>query len=116
MDSFWESALPILGSILATVLSIGIPWALALFSKWTGIKTEDKHRQVLHSALLTGASWAVARFGGNAAQNLTAIIQYARQSAPDAFKALNPSNDVLEKIAAAKVEQVVNPNVSPTIT
>ncbi|HYG35230.1 MAG TPA: hypothetical protein VEC99_10620, partial [Clostridia bacterium] len=76
----------------------------------------EKHQRALHSALLSGASWAVARYGGAAGQNIGAIIDYARRSTPDAFAALNPPKEVLEKLAAAKVEQVVNPNVSPTIS
>jgi hypothetical protein len=115
MDSIWENVAPVIGTALATIITFAITWAAAAFQRLTNIQIEAKHQATLHSALLTGASWAAAQYGGNASMQLQQIIDYARRSAPDAVAALKPSDAVLAKLAAAKLEQVTNPNVSPVI-
>lgn len=69
--------------------------------KW-GIDIEARHRDALHAALTTGAQLALDRkLSAKAAIDLA--VAYARQSVPDAIKALKPDPDLLEHIARAKI-------------
>ncbi len=73
--------------------------------RWAGIQIEARHREALHSAIMTAARLAVAR-------DLTRevaiefVAAYARASVPDALKRLSPSAEALDALIRSKLLQV----------
>ena len=88
-----------------------LTWATALFKKWTGIQIEARHREALHSAIMTGVSAALARSRTKAAsvtvdvktQAVKEAVEWAYRSVPDALKYLGASPEVLAELAASKI-------------
>ena len=90
--------------LIAGLLSAMIGWAaMAAQRKW-GLDVEARHREALHSALMTGARMALDRALSPASATDLAI-SYARVSVPDAIKALRPSGEVLVNLARAKIAE-----------
>lgn len=91
--------------LLAGALSALIGWAaMAAKRKW-GLDIESRHREALHSALMTGARMALDRaISPQGAADLA--VGYAEASVPDAIKALRPTPEVLINLARAKVAEV----------
>ncbi|MDF3606146.1 hypothetical protein PE067_08395 [Paracoccus sp. DMF-8] len=97
---------PGLVEILGVLLTGIIAWAASKAREKWGIDIEARHREALQSALMTGARLALANeLTGKAAINL--ILNYVRQSVPDAIGTLNPDPDVLIDLAKSKLEQAV---------
>lgn len=91
---------PHLIEILAGVLTlIGTLVGLAV-RRVLGLQAEELLRKALHSALTTGALQASSTDPNKVAEQ---AVQYAQKSVPEAIKRLNPRNDVLYKLARAKV-------------
>lgn len=104
MRDIITSITPGLVEILGVLLTGVIAWAAAKAREKWGIDVEAKHREALHSALLTGARLALAdRLTGKAALEL--VLNYVNQSVPDAIVGLNPGPDVIVDLAKAKLEQ-----------
>lgn len=108
MNAILASALP---QVLPTVLELtgialgGVLLRASLVAKrrW-GIDIEARHREALHSALMSGVRAALDRgLSGRAA--IDAALDHAGQSVPDAISALNPTVDVLASIAKAKLRE-----------
>lgn len=73
--------------------------------KW-GIEIEARHREALHSAILTGIRAALEK-GLTRDQVITAAIEHVSASVPDAISALRPASGVLENLIAAKLKEVL---------
>lgn len=108
MSAILAAALP---QLLPTVLELtgialgGVLMRASLVAKkrW-GIEIEAKHREALHSALMSGVRAALDRgLSGRAA--VDAAVDHAAQSVPDAMAALNPTVEVLASIAKAKLRE-----------
>lgn len=97
-----EVLLPFLG----LVVTAAIAWAVARFTAWTGIQIEARHREALHSALMTGVRMMLEKFGPAATERqvVNGAIDYAHRSVPDAIKKLDPPSDVLASLATSKLE------------
>ena len=95
---------PHLLEVVAGLLSAVIGWAaMAAKRKW-GLDVEARHREALHSALMTGARMALDRaISPHGAADLA--VGYAEVSVPDAIKALRPTQEVLINLARAKVAE-----------
>lgn len=101
---------PLLIDLLAIVLMAALTWAAAWGKRKFGIDIEAKHRDALHSALMTGARLAAARqLTGPGALQL--ILDYVRNSVPDALATLTPSQAVLTDLADAKLQEVLGTKV-----
>ena len=97
---------PLLIDLLAIVLMAALTWAAAWGKRKFGVDIEAKHRDALHSALMTGARLAAARqLTGPGALQL--ILDYVRKSVPDALATLAPSHAVLTDLADAKLQEVL---------
>lgn len=97
---------PLLIDLLALVLMAALTWAAAWGKRKFGIDIEAKHRDALHSALMTGARLAAARqLTGPGALQL--IMDYVRKSVPDALATLAPSQAVLTDLADAKLQEAL---------
>lgn len=105
METFLTAAEPYALEIVGLGLSAVISWAAVRFTKKTGLDIEQRHRDALHTALMTAARLALAKqLTGAAAIELA--LDYAKRSVPDAIRKLNPPQAVIENLAKAKLEQV----------
>lgn len=105
-NSIMETLAPPLLNVLSVVVTAAISVAAARFTQLTGVQIEARHREALHSALMTAARVAVERnFSG--ANAVSFVEDYARRSVPDAIRALAPSPTTLEALARSKIRQVL---------
>lgn len=99
-----------IGAVLATGLSV---LGARLYS-WTGINIEARHREALHSAIMTGVNAGLSKvvdlIGGRAIDvRSTAIaeaLRYVGASVPDAIRFFGLSEDRLADMIAAKLSQI----------
>lgn len=104
METLIDNALPALLDLLGIILAALLAWAAAAAKRKFGIDVEARHREALHSALMTGARLALARqLTGAAAVEL--IVTHARESVSDAIGHLQPTGDFLERMAEAKLQE-----------
>jgi hypothetical protein len=82
-----------------------IGFATVRFQRWTGIQIEARHREALHSAIMTAARVAVAR---GLTREIAAefVSSYVRASVPEAMKRLSPSVDTLDALVRSKLLEV----------
>jgi hypothetical protein len=90
--------------LIGVALTLLIGFVAAKVSAWTGVQIEARHREALHSALMTGIRTAVAR-GLPMQQAVDLAIGYARDSVPDALARLKPSDVTLHNLARAKLQE-----------
>ncbi|MDO5631117.1 MAG: hypothetical protein Q4G22_04695 [Paracoccus sp. (in: a-proteobacteria)] len=96
------AAVQLIGAALGLLL---IRAANVARDRW-GIEIEARHREALHSALMSGIRAAILKgLRGDAAVDMA--IAHATASVPDALSRLQPSADVLISIATAKLEEVL---------
>ena len=99
--------MPVLLQVVAVVVALLIGLAARAAWQWFGIEIEARHREALHSAIMTGIKSAVAAgFGKDKAMEVA--VGYARQSVPDAMRRLKPVPEVLMDIAHAKLDDVLS--------
>lgn len=90
----------LLVAVIGLILTVALPILSARIYRWTGVRIEEKHMKALHEAISTWAYTAVTR-GVNPASReaYDDLLNYLKQSVPDALKALGPSADVLIGLA-----------------
>lgn len=99
----FEAVRPLITEILLMLaLALGGLVAAWLRQKF-GIEIEQKQREALHGALVTGLNASLARRG---APDIGEAIDYAQRSVPDAIAGLKPPPHVLTEIALSKLPQV----------
>ncbi|QEU08244.1 hypothetical protein [Paracoccus yeei] len=104
METILNALLPQLLEIVALTLAAVLTWAAAKAKAKFGIDIEARHRDALHSAIMTGVRLALANgMSGGAA--VTAALDHARLSVPDAITALGAGKTVLINIAEAKMQE-----------
>ncbi|SNT44483.1 hypothetical protein SAMN05421763_1303 [[Luteovulum] sphaeroides subsp. megalophilum] len=95
---------PSLLDLAGVALTALIGFATIRFQRWTGIQSEARHREALHSAIMTAARVAVARkLAPDAATEF--VSSYVRNSVPDALKQLAPPADTLDALIRSKLAQ-----------
>ncbi|ULB10777.1 hypothetical protein ORIO_12775 [Cereibacter azotoformans] len=95
---------PSLLDLAGVALTALIGFATLRFQRWTGIQIEARHREALHSAIMTAARLAVARkLAPDAAADF--VSSYVRDSVPDALKQLAPPADTLEALVRSRLAQ-----------
>ena len=97
-----QSLMPHFLEILGAMLTVLIGWAADTARRRWGLDIEARHREALHSALMTGARIAVER-GLTSATGVSFAIGYAESSVPGAITALRPSPEVLSNLARSKL-------------
>lgn len=104
MENFLTAAQPyaleVVGLALTAIIGLAANKAR---QKW-GLDIEAKHRDALHTALMTAARLALAKQMTGAAA-ISLILGYVRQSVPDAMRKLNPPEAIIEGLAKSKLEQ-----------
>ncbi|MDO5606019.1 MAG: hypothetical protein Q4G25_12745 [Paracoccus sp. (in: a-proteobacteria)] len=105
MGQIISQATPHLVEIASIVLASAIAWAAAAARRKWGIDVTARHREALHSAVMTGALLAA---GGNLTPQaaLAIVLDHVRASVPEALAALTPSTKTLENLARAKLAEV----------
>ncbi|TDK54215.1 hypothetical protein [Antarcticimicrobium luteum] len=98
---------PALISTLSLVLSILIGIAAREAKQRFGLDIEARHREALHSALMSGARAAIEDGPGAGRDVLVErAVAHARASVPDAIVRLGASDAVLQRLAAGKFNLV----------
>ena len=114
MHDLIQAAMPQILDIAGIVLAGVLTWAAAAAKRKFGIDIDARHRESLHSALMTGARLAAARqMTGKAAVGL--ILDYVRQSVPDALDRLMPGQGVLADLAEAKLHEAVQDKLAEAL-
>lgn len=102
LSTLWIAVQPLLPELIGMAATAIVGNVAIVARRRFNIDMQARHREALHSALTTGAQLAIDRkLTSQAAINL--ILAYARQSVPDAIKALKPGADILENLARAKL-------------
>ncbi|TQS72695.1 hypothetical protein ERN12_02545 [Rhodobacteraceae bacterium] len=93
--------LELLSVVITAMLGVAIAFAKDRF----GLEIEARHREALHSALMTGARLALSRMGAHGSNSamIDAALSYAHMSVPDSIKRLRPSENLLAELAESKL-------------
>lgn len=91
-----------------------IGWAATKFSAKTGIEIDAKHRDALHSAIVTGINLGLSRVGekieGKPVTASNAVVadamNWVNKSVPDALDRFKVTPDTLRTMVEAKIPQV----------
>lgn len=104
--NIYSAVLPTILQAIAAVLGLLLIRATTYASTRWNIEIEARHREALHSAIMSGIASALSKgLTGKAA--LEAALAYTTKSVPDALHALNPSAEVLLSLAEAKLREAV---------
>lgn len=102
MDLIKTLLLPHLLEVVGTLLSLLIAnVALTAKSRWN-LEIEQKHRDALHSAVMTGLRSAL-QSGFTHERAVEAAVRYTQTSVPDAIGALRPDHSILKDLALSKL-------------
>jgi hypothetical protein len=97
---------PLALTAIAAILTQIISGAARVAKDRWGIEIEARHREALHSALMSGIQAALGRgLRGQAA--IDAAVSYAQRSVPDAMARLRPDTGLLANLAGAKLVDVL---------
>lgn len=107
LSDFLTAVLPAVVQLIGAVLGILLIRASNTARARWGIEIEARHREALHSALMSGVRAAMGR-GLMGQTVIAAAIEHAGRSVPDALAALQPTPDVLSSIAQSKLREVVD--------
>ncbi|KIC30048.1 hypothetical protein [Leisingera sp. ANG-M6] len=99
---------PLLIEALALILTSAIAAAALMVRKHFGVQVGQALQRDLHTALMSGIR-AALEDGREAAADvlINEAIQHARESVPDAIKALKPTEAVLQRLARGKIAEAV---------
>lgn len=115
LGPLWEALSPYLADALAAIatalLGMIYAWVRAKF----GMDIEARHREALHSAVVTGINLGMAkagaRFAGRHLQAgspaVTEAMAWVARSVPDALAHFGVSPEGLEKLVLAKAQQLL---------
>ena len=96
----WTAIEPHVAELLGLLLTIIIGIAARQLTAFTGVEIEKRHREALHEALMSGVMSALKHGPQVGMGTIKAhAIAHARQSVPDAMRALVPGETVLDDIA-----------------
>lgn len=103
-QELYAAVLPALLQVIGLALSLLLARAANVARVRWGLDIEAAHRDALHTALMSGVRMALER--GLRGQTATdAAMAHARESVPDAIRALKPSEVVLQNLARAKMAE-----------
>ncbi|MFD1914131.1 hypothetical protein [Halodurantibacterium flavum] len=106
-SSFWVALLPHLMELIGALATMVLVWLTAEIRRRWGIEIEARHREALHSALMTGIRAALFR-GLTGPDVVQAAIEYAGESVPDALRRLRPAPHVLNDLTSAKLRELLD--------
>lgn len=100
------AAIPALIALFGTLLTIVVNRASTLARERWGVEIEARHREALHSAVMSGLLAALAR-GLPQGAVIEAAIDHVESSVPDALGKLAPAPGVLRAIVESKLQSVI---------
>jgi hypothetical protein len=108
LNSALEMFQPQIMEIVGVLFSMVLLFLSNLARVWLGVQIEARHREALHSALLTGVQAALDQ-GPSAGRDVIVrqAIDYARTSVPQAIKKLGPDNFIIRKLAERYANEVL---------
>ena len=111
LNDLLQQLQPALISALSVILSILIGAAAREAKQRFGLDIEARHRDALHSALMSGARAAIEAapdraIGAGRDALIAEAVSYARASVPDAIARLGATDAVLQRLAAGKFNLV----------
>ena len=111
LQQILDAALPTVLTLVGAALLMIINSVAGFIKDRFGIEIEAKHREALHSALITGLRLALVRLGWVPGtpipqQAVNLAVAYAGNSVPDAINALQPTRSKMEEIAESKAPEV----------
>lgn len=106
LTEIWEALAPHVLEAIGALITLLLGWlTMQARTRW-GIEIEARHREALHSAMMTGAQLALdGDLSGDAAKRL--VLDYVRASVPDAIRWLAASDGILMRMAEAKLGEVM---------
>jgi hypothetical protein len=105
MNAFFVALAPHLLELIAALVAILLGWLAAQARARWGVEIEARHREALHSALMTGVMHALSRGLHEQDAVAKAAVDYVKTSVPDALRALKPAPQQLLHMAEAKLEE-----------
>lgn len=111
LNDILAATMPALITLFGTALTIILNRAASAARERWGIEVEARHREALHSAIMSGVQAALLK-GVARSEAVEAAVTYAKKSVPDAIRNLSPSPDVLKSIAEAKLRAVLKDSAS----
>lgn len=107
LNDLLRDLMPVALSGLSLLLTALIGSAAQTAKKRWGLDIEARHREALHSALMSGIRAAVED-GPGAGKNVLVeqAVTYARESVPDAIARLRPSEAVLRRLVMGKLKEI----------
>lgn len=107
LAQFYAAVLPLLLTAIAAFLARVLTSAAQVAKDRWGIEIEARHREALHSALMSGVTAALSR-GLKGQDAIEAAVVYAQESVPDALARLRPDGDLLVSLATAKLREAID--------
>ena len=104
IDALLEPLAPHLLELIAAVATAIIAWLAAQAKERWGLEIEARHREALHSALMTGVRHALSEGMQGRTAIARATVDYVRTSVPDALGQLKPSPEQLTNMAEATLQ------------
>ena len=105
LQALYAELLPVLLQLIAAALAMVLLRAAEAARRRWGIEIEARHREALHSALMTGAAAVLKRqLTWDSAK--AAVKAYVRRSVPDALAALQPDPQVLDDLIESKLREI----------
>ena len=100
LTALWAAALPHLGELLGLIITALVARAVVVLREWSGVQISQRHADRLSAAIQRGAVLAMERqLTGERARAL--VLEYLRETVPDALRAVAPSDAALSLRADA---------------
>lgn len=105
LSAIWAAILPHLGELLGLIIAALVARAVVALRQWTGVQISQRHADRLSAAIQRGAVLALERqLTGERARAL--VLEYLRETVPDALRAVAPSEAALSLRADATLAEV----------
>ena len=109
IEQFMPEIMTILGMVITAVIGFV---GKVVFTKF-GLEIEEKHRKVLHTAIMAGIARMLKRVNDPNDQitdkmtdeAIDNVVAYVKKTVPDAVSALVPNNDILKMVIKARIPQ-----------
>lgn len=107
LSQLQSEILPLMLQVISAIVGLIIAWAAATAKQRWGIEIEGRHREALHSAIMSGIRAALLA-GMPKQAAVASALAHVRVSVPDAIAALKPTDAVLTGLAEAKLKEALD--------
>lgn len=105
LSTLKDAAMPHLTELVLLIFAAITARIGAKIRQKSGLDIEQRYRDALHSALITGARLALAR-KLSLQEAIDAVLRHAFGSVPDAITGLGASRETLVNLAESKLQEV----------